>query len=97
MEFHSGSVLLVDSKGNFLKLPIPSDMPEDPLRWGKWKRFGAMICIIFLGMLGLSAVQLPEVNFQLLQLDPVLEVSNGSTRCNSHLRQGESRLLPYLC
>lgn len=79
MEVHPGSVFLVDSAGKFLKLPIPSDMQEDPLRWGKWKRFGAMLCIVFFSMLGLSAVQLPEVNFQLMQLDPVLEVRHASS------------------
>lgn len=70
-----GSVYLVDSKGSFLKLPIPSSMPEDPLRWGYWKKTGAIACLLFFTMLSISSGQLPEINFQLLVLDPAMQVS----------------------
>lgn len=70
-----GSVFLVDSKGSFLKLPIPSGMPEDPLRWGYWKKTGAIACLLFYTMLSISSCQLPEINFQLLLHDPTVQVS----------------------
>lgn len=70
-----GSVYLVDSKGSFLKLPIPSNMPEDPLRWGYWKKTGAIACLLFFSMLSISSGQLPEINYQLLLLDPTMQVS----------------------
>ncbi|KAJ4408192.1 hypothetical protein N0V82_009766 [Gnomoniopsis sp. IMI 355080] len=68
-----GSVFLVDSKGSFLKLPIPSNMPEDPLRWGYWKKTGAIACLLFYSMLSISSCQLPEINFQLLLRDPTMQ------------------------
>lgn len=70
-----GSVYLVDSKGSFLKLPIPSSMPEDPLRWGYWKKTGAIACLLFFSMLSISSGQLPEINYQLLIRDPTMQVS----------------------
>lgn len=76
LELLPGSVYLVDSDGSILKLPIPSDDPNDPLQWSKWKRTGALFCIIFFQTLGLSMVQLPEVNYRLLQADPALAVSD---------------------
>lgn len=70
-----GSVYLVDSKGSFLKLPIPSSMPEDPLRWGYWKKTGATACLLFFSMLSISSGQLPEINYQLLLRDSAMQVS----------------------
>lgn len=73
-----GSVFLVDSKGSFLKLPIPSNMPEDPLRWCYWKKTGAVACLLFFSMLSISSCQLPEVNYQFLLRDPDMQVSGHS-------------------
>lgn len=70
-----GSVFLVDSKGAFLKLPIPSGMPEDPLRWGYWKKTGAIASLLFFSMLSISSGQLPEINYLLLLNDPKMQVS----------------------
>lgn len=76
LELLPGSVYLVDSDGSILKLPIPSDDPKDPLQWGRWKRAGALFCIIFFQVLSLSICQFPEVNFRLLQADPAFAVSD---------------------
>lgn len=78
LELLPGSVYLVDSDGSILKLPIPSDDPNDPLQWSKWKRTGALFCITFFQILGLSMCQLPEVNYRLLKADPALAVSELS-------------------
>lgn len=77
LELVPGSVFLVDSNGSILKLPIPSDDPNDPLRWGRWKRAGAFFCITFFRILGFSMVQFPVVNFHLLQADPAIAVSDS--------------------
>lgn len=78
-----GSVFLVDSKGSFLKLPIPSNMPEDPLRWGYWKKTGAVACLLYFSMLSISSAQLPEISYQLLLLDPAMLVSGHVAEVSS--------------
>ncbi|RYP50214.1 hypothetical protein DL768_004235 [Monosporascus sp. mg162] len=42
----SGTVFLISSAGEVLKLPIPSPSPRDPLNWSRARRVAAHICVM---------------------------------------------------
>jgi len=39
-----GDVVLVDGEGHLRRVPIPSDDPNDPLNYSKWRKLGILIC-----------------------------------------------------
>ena len=41
----SGSVFIVSSEGEVLKLPIPTKSAQDPLNWSKWKQARAFLAL----------------------------------------------------
>ncbi|KAH7095543.1 major facilitator superfamily domain-containing protein [Paraphoma chrysanthemicola] len=57
----SGSVFLITSMGQTLKLPIPSESPADPLGWGKWKRAGAFLAVFWFSAVSLTVAQAMSV------------------------------------
>ena len=63
----SGSVFLVTGEGKTLNLPIPSNSPNDPLNWSRWKTGGAIFAVGFY-----SAVALLMVQGQSLMLKDIL-------------------------
>ena len=59
----SGSVFLISSDGDILKLPMPSNSPRDPLNWSKKRRFLAINCLTIFAGLGLTIVEAPSLLF----------------------------------
>lgn len=58
MDF-SGSVFLISSNGKILKLPIPSESPDDPLSWSKKRRFLIFTVLTAYAILPLALIQAP--------------------------------------
>lgn len=53
----SGSIFLVTSSGTTLSLPVPSDSPDDPLNWGRWKTVGAITAVAWYSVVSLTVSQ----------------------------------------
>ncbi|KAH6644801.1 major facilitator superfamily domain-containing protein [Boeremia exigua] len=53
----SGSIFLVTASGKTLNLPVPSDSPNDPLNWSRWKTAGAIAAIAWYSIVSLTVVQ----------------------------------------
>lgn len=53
----SGSIFLLTSSGITLNLPVPSESPEDPLNWNRWKTTGAIAAVAWYSIVSLTAVQ----------------------------------------
>jgi hypothetical protein len=64
-----GTVFLISSSGNILKLPIPSTSRRDPLNWSWPKRIGALIAIIFATSVNFFEVKLSSIMAISYQLD----------------------------
>jgi hypothetical protein len=64
-----GTVFLISSAGNILKLPIPSRSPRDPLNWTWPRRIGALLCIILSASMALFEVKLSALLALPFQLD----------------------------
>ena len=48
---YSGSVFIISSEGQILKLPIPTKSAQDPLNWSKWKQARAFLALyVFAGI-----------------------------------------------
>ncbi|ETS83700.1 hypothetical protein PFICI_05576 [Pestalotiopsis fici W106-1] len=55
----SGSVFLISSAGNVLRLPIPSDSPHDPLAWSWPRRIVAFCCLQLFSIVASFEVNIP--------------------------------------
>ncbi|KAF1920270.1 major facilitator superfamily domain-containing protein [Ampelomyces quisqualis] len=53
----TGSVFLIASNGETLKLPAPSSSPADPLSWGRWKRAGVFLTVTLFSIVSLVVAQ----------------------------------------
>lgn len=53
----SGSIFLVTSSGKTLSLPVPSESPNDPLNWSRWKTAGAITAVALNSIVSLTVVQ----------------------------------------
>lgn len=70
-----GTVYLITSNGEVLRLPIPSNSPQDPLNWGMKKRALAFLALASLGSTSLIVVQGASSLFSSLSKEFTLEVS----------------------
>lgn len=52
-----GSVFLISSNGETLQLPIPSQLPNDPLKWSNFKRFLVLFSMFVFSTISLVQVQ----------------------------------------
>lgn len=55
----SGSVFLISSAGNVLRLPIPSQSPHDPLSWSWPRRIIAFCCLLLFSVVASFEVNVP--------------------------------------
>lgn len=55
----AGSVFLISSAGNILRLPIPSSSPRDPLSWSWSKRVLAFTCLQFYSIVASFEANIP--------------------------------------
>lgn len=65
----TGSVYLISSDGQTIKLPIPTKSRRDPLNWGKWKRIWAFASLVFSGISSMGAVQIVSLLLQPLSIE----------------------------
>ncbi|KAH9224888.1 major facilitator superfamily transporter, partial [Leptodontidium sp. 2 PMI_412] len=68
-----GTVYLITSNGEVLRLPIPSNSPQDPLNWGMKKRALAFLALASLGSTSLIVVQGASSMFSSLSKEFTLE------------------------
>ncbi|KAH6695756.1 major facilitator superfamily domain-containing protein [Plectosphaerella plurivora] len=80
-----GSVFLISSAGDVLKLPIPSESPVDPLNWSWPRRIGALLTIILTSSITLFEVKMSALLMVPFQLDFASEVCR---RCHGRLIYG---------
>lgn len=71
----TGSVYLISSDGQTIKLPIPTKSRRDPLNWGKWKRIWAFTSLMFSAITSMAAVQIASLLLQPLSVEYSDEVS----------------------
>lgn len=62
-----GSVFLITSSGETLRLPIPSRSPNDPLQWSNFKRILVLLSMSVFTTIGLVQVQGTSLLLQALQ------------------------------
>ncbi|KAK9420141.1 putative Major facilitator superfamily domain-containing protein [Seiridium unicorne] len=55
----AGSVFLVSSVGDIIRLPIPSKSPRDPLSWSGWRRILAFTCVEFQSVAASFLINVP--------------------------------------
>lgn len=65
----SGSVLLIAGDGRKLKLPMPSESQNDPLNWGRWKRFGAFLALGWYSVAAITIVQAASLMMHGIEAD----------------------------
>lgn len=39
-----GDIVLLDDAGQIRRIPVPSNDPNDPLNFSKWRKLGVLIC-----------------------------------------------------
>ncbi|ESU12735.1 hypothetical protein FGSG_06623 [Fusarium graminearum PH-1] len=49
-----GNALIVDTKGEIRKIPVPSSDPNDPLNFRPWEKYGIVFCCCWFSIMGLS-------------------------------------------
>ncbi|RYP91048.1 hypothetical protein DL770_002821 [Monosporascus sp. CRB-9-2] len=89
----SGTVFLISSGGEILKLPIPSPSLRDPLNWSCKRRAAAYACVMAFSAVSMYAVQVTRIEHaeigldadfnyggRCISLDPLI-VSVGTTTC----------------
>jgi hypothetical protein len=84
-----GSVYLITSSGQTVELPIPSELPNDPLRWSWIKRVGALSAIYVFTIVNLVLVQGTSMLLQ------ALEVEYKGAVYDHRSLDGESHLTRY--
>ncbi|KAF2014449.1 MFS general substrate transporter [Aaosphaeria arxii CBS 175.79] len=52
----AGDVNLVDGEGNIRRIPIPSDDPNDPLNFNKWRKLGILVSCCWFSIFSLVLV-----------------------------------------
>ncbi|RYP04532.1 hypothetical protein DL764_004394 [Monosporascus ibericus] len=52
----SGTVFLISSAGEILKLPIPSPSPRDPLNWSGKRRAAAVACLMAFSAVSIASI-----------------------------------------
>ncbi|KAK0099239.1 hypothetical protein ONS96_008473 [Cadophora gregata f. sp. sojae] len=65
----TGSVYLITSDGETIKLPIPTKSRRDPLNWGMWKRVWAFAALLLSAISSFGVVQVVSLVLQPLVLE----------------------------
>ena len=69
-----GTVYLISSNGKMLRLPIPSNSPNDPLGWSNKKRLLAKISLMIFYIAGMVLVMVPGSKLKAFTRDIDLSV-----------------------
>lgn len=78
----AGSVFLISSAGNVLRLPIPSNSPYDPLAWSWPRRIIAFCCLQLFSVVASFEVNIPGTLMPAFHAEFAKDVCNGSRICS---------------
>ncbi|RYP71774.1 hypothetical protein DL771_004586 [Monosporascus sp. 5C6A] len=65
----SGTVFLISSAGEILKLPIPSPSLRDPLNWSRKRRAAVSACLMAFSTVSMYAIQVTRIEHAEIGLD----------------------------
>lgn len=89
-----GTVFLVSSAGNVLKLPISSQSPRDPLNWPWPKRIACLVAMVVATSVNFFEVKLSSIMFISYQLDFASQVRDGEMFGQMRDADAGNRALP---
>jgi hypothetical protein len=81
----SGSVFLIAGNGQTVKLPAPSDSPADPLSWGRWKRAGVFLAVLWFSVVALVVAQAGGLFLGAISRDLMVDVCSAPTLTDFHM------------